>query len=95
MPTWCFKAGASRPRETGALQWYWQIDTNHAPITITSTSLFSSLPECIADARTHGFRGEVPIPANLDEASVITCEEGGYVHAVVAQSIQDRANRLV
>jgi len=95
MPTWCFKAAARRTPEPSAPQWYWQIDTNHTMIAITSTRLFDSIEECIADARDNGFRGEVEIPATLDASSVITCEEGGYVHAIVQRSVQGRTNRPV
>lgn len=93
MPTWCFKAAARRTRESSTHQWYWQIDTRHSLIAITSTRLFTSLEECIADARQNGFRGEVDIPGSLHAESIITCEEGDYVHAIVQQSVRGRANR--
>ncbi|HYC44969.1 MAG TPA: hypothetical protein VED01_05735 [Burkholderiales bacterium] len=93
MPTWCFKAAERRTRESSTHQWYWQIDTQHTLIAITSTRLFPTLAECIADARDNGFRGEVEIPQNLHSDSVINCEEGDYVHAIVQQSVRGRANR--
>ena len=95
MPTWCFKAAERHTRESSTHHWYWQIDTQHALIAITSTRLFPSIEECIADARDNGFRGEVEIPDNLHSASVISCEEGDYVHAIVQQSVRGRANRPV
>ena len=94
MPAWCFKAAAARTREASAPLWYWQIDTNHAMISITSTELFDTVEDCIANAREHGFIGQVEIPARLDESSVITCETGNYVHAIVRRSVQGRANRV-
>ena len=95
MPTWCFKAAARRTRTSSTPQWYWQIDTRHTMIAITSTRLFDTITECIADARNNGFRGEVSVPDALDDSSVITCEEGDYVHAIVRRSVQGRANRPV
>lgn len=96
MPTWCFKAAARRTREIATtLQWYWQIDTNHALIAISSKQMFDTIQECIANARENGFRGEVTIPAVIDDTTVITCEEGNYVHAIVHDSIPGRANRPV
>ena len=93
MPTWCFKATASRSRPPSTHQWYWQIDTSHALIAITSTRLFDSIEDCVADARDNGFLGAVELPATLDDTSVITCEEGDYVHAIVRRSLQGRGNR--
>ena len=95
MPTWSFKAAAPRAGEAAAPEWYWQIDTDHTLIAITSNRLFSTIQQCIADARKSGFLGEVEIPARLDESSVITCEEGGYVHAIVQRSMPGRANRRI
>ena len=93
MPTWCFKAAARLERESAAPAWYWQIDTNHSMISIASTQLFDSLDECIANARENGFIGDVEIPDALDASSVITCEQGHHVHAIVRRSVQGRANR--
>jgi hypothetical protein len=95
MPTWCFKAAERRTRESSTHQWYWQIDTRHTLIAITSTRLFPTIEECIADARSSGFRGAVDIPEHLHRDSVINCEEGDYVHAIVQESVQGRANRQV
>jgi hypothetical protein len=92
MPTWCFKAAARRTR-TSAPRWYWQIDTNHSMISIASTELFDSLDECIVNARMNGFLGQVDVPAIVDESSVITCEQGDHVHAIVQRSMRERANR--
>ena len=93
MPTWCFKAAERRTRESSTHQWYWQIDTRHTLIAITSQRLFSTIEECIADARDNGFRGDVDIPEHLHGGSVISCEEGDYVHTIVQQSVRGRANR--
>jgi hypothetical protein len=92
MPTWCFKA-AAKPAPGAFPRWYWQIDTNHSMIAITSNELFPTLEECIANARQNGFLGRVDVPADIDESSVITCQEGNYVHAIVHRSVQGRANR--
>ena len=95
MPTWCFKAAARRVRDSATLQWYWQIDTNHSLIAISSKQMFDTIQECVANARENGFRGEAAIPAALDASTVITCEEGNYVHAIVHESMPGRANRPV
>ena len=93
MPTWCFKAVASRTRESSALHWYWQIDPDHTLIAMTSNQLFASLEECIASARAHGFRGEVEMPRVLNDSSVITCDDGGHLHVMAQRARQARANR--
>jgi hypothetical protein len=92
MPTWCFKT-AQRTRNSSTHEWYWQIDTSHALIAITSPRLFSSIEECIADARDSGFRGKVEIPATSSHPENIVCEEGDYVLGIVEKSVSDRANR--
>lgn len=93
MPIWCFKSAAQRTRRTSTLQWYWQIDTQHTLIAITSTRLFATLEDCIADARENGFRGEVEIPDDIEHPALITCEEGDYVHNIVQRSYRDRSYR--
>lgn len=93
MPTWSFKTAERHTRDTSTRGWYWQIDTSHAMIAIASTRLFPTVGECIANARQNGFRGEVEIPETLTDATVITCEEGDYVHGIVERSISGRANR--
>ena len=93
MPTWCFKTAAQRTRNSSTHQWYWQIETSHTLIAITSPRLFTSIEECIADARGSGFRGKVAIPATFSHPENIVCEEGDYVHGIVERSISDRANR--
>lgn len=91
MPTWYFKTAIQRTRYTATQQWYWQIDTQHSVIAITSQRLFATLADCIADARENGFRGEVEIPASLAHPAMITCQEGDYVHAIVERSMRERA----
>lgn len=93
MPTWCFKTAARRTRDSSTNQWYWQIDTQHTLIAITSIRLFPSIEECIADARDSGFRGEVEIPETFSHPANIVCQEGDYVHGIVQKSVSDRANR--
>lgn len=95
MPAWCFKTAARQTRESSTHQWYWQIDTSHTLIAITSMRLFASIEECIADARDSGFRGEVEIPETFSHPQNIICEEGDYVHGIVRKSVSDRANRPV
>ena len=92
MPTWCFKTAMQRTRESTSHRWYWQIETQHAPIAITSIRLFPTIEDCIVDARENGFRGEVEIPDPTTSAT-ITCEEGDYVHGIVERSVSARANR--
>ena len=90
MPTWCFKTAAQRTRNSATNHWYWQIDTQHALIAITSKRLFPTIEDCIADARASGFRGEVDMPDELAHPAFITCEEGDYVHAIVQRSVSGR-----
>ena len=86
MPTWCFKSAAQRTRHSSTQSWYWQIDTSHNLIAITSPRLFATIDECIHDARENGFRGAVDVPEEPMHPTVITCEEGDYVHAIVQRS---------
>ena len=90
MPSWCFKSAAQRTRVSSTNQWYWQIDTDSADLSITSPRLFASIEECIEDARGNGFRGEVDVPDEVVHPAFITCEEGGYVHSIVQRSWTER-----
>ena len=90
MPTWCFKTATQRTRDSVSHSWYWQIDTQHTLIAITSIRLFTTIEECIADAREKGFRGEVDVPDGISLPATIACEEGDYVHAIVQQSVSAR-----
>lgn len=93
MPTWCFKSAAQRTRLTSSNPWYWQIDTQHTMIAITSKRLFPSIEECIADARENGFQGEVDVPQEVVHPALITCEQGDYVHGIVQRSYTERQLR--
>ena len=95
MPIWCFKSVEQRTHGESIPQWYWQIDTQHTLIAITSTRLFPTLEECIANARENGFRGEVDTSdETLSHPAVLTCEEGDYVHAIVQRSWRDRQHQM-
>jgi len=91
MPTWCFKSAVQRTQHASTQQWYWQIDTQHTLIAITSTRLFATIADCIANARENGFRGDVDIPDDIEYPALITCEEGDYVHHIVQRSYRDRS----
>lgn len=91
MPTWCFKSAAQRTRYSSTHQWYWQIDTQHTLIAVTSKRLFRTLEECVADARDNGFRGGVDVPDEVAHPTVISCEEGDYVHGIVQRSVSERS----
>ena len=93
MPTWCFKSAAQRTRHTSTHRWYWQIDTQHTLIAVTSPRLFATIDECIDDARENGFRGEVEIPEQVMHPAVICSEEGDYVHAIVQRSYERSQHR--
>jgi hypothetical protein len=84
MPTWCFKTAARTTRDSTVHLWYWQIDTQHALIAVTSPRLFTTIDDCIADARENGFRGKVEIPDGAELPATITCEEGDYVRRGVS-----------
>ena len=92
MSTWCFKSTMQylRDPDTSPHCWYWQIDTRHAMIAVTSPRLFPTLEQCVDDARENGFRGEVEMPEELEHPAVIECNEGSYVHAVVQRSVHAR-----
>ena len=94
MPTWCFKSAASVTSDRAAHQWYWQIDTQHALIAVTSPRLFATIEACIDDARHNGFRGDVDIPDDVAHPALIRCEEGDYVHAIVQRSVSARSRVL-
>lgn len=93
MPTWCFKSTTQYSCDpvSSPHYWYWQIDTQHALIAITSPRLFATIDECVADARVNGFRGEVDIPDDIDHPALVVCEEGLYVHGVVQRSVSQRS----
>lgn len=93
MPIWCFKTAARRTRVSSSHDWYWQIDTQHALIAITSTRLFATIELCVANARENGFRGAVELAGSMTHPAMITCEEGDYVHGIVQRSVTERANR--
>ena len=96
MPIWCFKSVEQRTHAASTHQWYWQIDTQHTLIAITSTQLFPTLEDCVANARENGFRGEVELPEKaLSHPVVLRCEEGDYVHEIVQRSWRDRQQARV
>lgn len=81
MATWCFKTAALNARNSSRHLWYWQIDSD-ATVVFTGIKLFATLDECVADARTHGFRGVLNVPADIAHPAVVTCTEdaaGGSV----------------
>ena len=83
MPTWCFKAALPRhARDSAAMRWYWQIDSNDQ-VAVTSPTLFATLEACIANARDNGFRGAVALPERVGGDTVINCDEGDHVHGFV------------
>ena len=79
-------------RDSSTNHWYWQIDTQHTLIAVTSPKLFPTIEECIADARDNGFRGEVDIPDAITVPAMIECEEGDYVLGIVERSVTARGN---
>lgn len=91
MPTWCFKSALQRTRHSSTQRWYWQIDTQDTLVAITSKQLFSTLGECIQNARAYGFKGEVDVSEDTAHPALITCEEGDYLHAIVQRSVHERA----
>ena len=93
MPTWCFKTATRSTRESVVHRWYWQIDTQHTLIAITSPKLFETIEACIENARENGFRGEVEMPDVITLPAMITCEEGDYVLGIVERSMSARASR--
>ena len=74
MATWCFKTAALNQRKASRYLWYWQIDTQDAML-FTAIKLFSTLDECVADAREQGFAGDLTLPAPVAHPAVITWSE--------------------
>ena len=95
MATWCFKSALQRTRLTSMQRWYWQIDTQNTLIAVTSKQLFSTIDECIENARAYGFKGEVDLPEDMTHPAFLTCEQGDYLHAVVQRSVRERAYRML
>lgn len=71
MATWCFKTAALNERTSSRHLWYWQVDTESA-LLLTAIKLFASLEECVADARAHGFKGMLQLPAELSHPASLT-----------------------
>ena len=95
MPTWCFKSALQRTRHTSTQRWYWQIDTQDTLVAITSKQLFSTLDECVENARAYGFKGDVDVLEDRTHPALITCEEGDYPHAIVQRSVAERVYRAI
>ena len=75
MATWCFKTAALNERNSSRYLWYWQIDMQDA-LLFTAIKLFSSLEECVADARQNGFGGQLTLPVAVSHPAVVTWIEG-------------------
>ena len=88
MATWCFKTAALNERKSSRYLWYWQIDTQDAML-FTAIKLFSTLDECVADAREQGFGGQLTLPASVAHPAVITWSEGA--DGVSTTRIDERA----
>ena len=74
MATWCFKTAALNERNSSRYLWYWQIDTQDA-LLFTAIKLFSTLDECVTDAREQGFRGDLSLPSSVAHPALITWNE--------------------
>lgn len=74
MATWCFKTAALNARNSARHLWYWQIDSD-TTVVFTGIRLFATLDECVADARTQGFRGVLNVPDDIGHPAVVTCTE--------------------
>jgi hypothetical protein len=93
MPTWCFKTADPPSDPSSPPQWYWQIETDAAPIAILSSRVFASLDECVAHARENGFRGDVDVPRTMTYPAVIRCQDDDYVPYLLNRSKRGRSNR--
>jgi hypothetical protein len=74
MATWCFKTAALNERNSSRYLWYWQIDTQDA-LLFTAIRLFSTLEECVTDARDQGFRGHLTLSSTVSHPALITWSE--------------------
>ena len=92
MPTWYFKTEQSSD-PAAPHQWYWQIETDAAPIAILSSRVFASLNECVAHARENGFRADIDVPQTMTYPAAIRCEDDDYVPYRLNRSGRGRANR--
>jgi hypothetical protein len=93
MPTWCFKTTDPASDPSSPHQWYWQIETDAAPIAILSSRMFASLDECIVHARENGFRADIEVPVTMTYPAVIRCQDDDYVPYVLNRSKRGRSNR--
>ena len=84
MAAWSFKTATRQTRDSLAHQWYWQIDAQHA--LLTSTRLFATLEDCVADAQKNGFRGAVDRDSVHAHPTVITTGETDDVEALVRRA---------
>jgi hypothetical protein len=77
MASWCFKTATLQTRQRITHHWYWQIDTDYS--LHTAPRLFSTLEECVADARLNGFQGVIrrqhdethPVVINVSDNDVV------------------------
>ena len=81
MAAWSFKTATRQTRDSLAHQWYWQIDAQHA--LLTSTRLFATLEDCVADAQKNGFRGSVDQDSVHTHPAVIMAGEADGVESLV------------
>jgi hypothetical protein len=84
MAAWSFKTATRQSRDSFAHQWYWQIDAQHA--LLTSTRLFATLEDCVADAQKNGFRGAVDRDSVYAHPAVIVAGEADDVEALVRRA---------
>lgn len=74
MAKWFFKTAALNARNSSRHLWYWQIDSD-TTVIFTGIRLFATLADCVADARTQGFRGMLNVPNDIAHPVVVTCTE--------------------
>ena len=84
MAAWSFKTATRQTRDSLAHQWYWQIDAQYA--LLTSTRLFATLEDCVADAQKNGFRGAIDQDSVHVHPAVITTLEADGVEALVRRA---------
>jgi hypothetical protein len=74
MATWSFKTAALNERNSSRYLWYWQIDSQDT-LLFTGIKLFPTLDDCVTDAREHGFRGHLTLPASVSHPVIVTWSE--------------------
>jgi hypothetical protein len=75
---WLFRSVSQRSSATAVAQvWQWRVETRNGIASVSSTS-FGTLRECVADAKLHGFMGDVDPATGIFTATHYEMKVGDY-----------------